>query len=129
MPGSSSQAKALSLGFMISKSKKGTMETRIKTCRECGLELCTGAWCKLCHYEFYTRAVLDKEELEAEEKGTLKGIIAQANAKPDKKGDRAKVKKRRDAKKGPSLKALITSHKLKGKKKKKKKKDKKEEEN
>lgn len=122
MPGSAAQAKALALGFVTSKSKRGTNETRVKTCRDCGLELCTGTLCHLGHYEFHTRLILDEDELEAEEKGfSLKGVIAAANAKPDKKAEEAKVRARRAAKKGPSLKAMLTAAKPRAKKKKKKK--------
>lgn len=120
MPGSSGQAKAIALGFITSKSKRGTMETKIKTCRECGLELCTGAWCRLGHYDYYIREILDKDELEAEEKGfSLKGVIAQANSKPDAAAAEEKVRARRRAKKGPSLKAMISAVKPKKKRKKK----------
>jgi hypothetical protein len=66
---------------------------------------------------------LDKDELAAEEKGfSLKSIIAQANAKPDAKEAERKVRERREKKKGPSLKAMITRAKPRMKKRKKKKK-------
>lgn len=58
------QAKAaMANGFISYKSKRGTLETKVKSCMECGLELCTGVWCRLGHYEDYTRAIMDKNEL------------------------------------------------------------------
>ncbi|CAL8096797.1 unnamed protein product [Orchesella dallaii] len=57
----------IALGFVTTRSKRGAMETRLKVCKKCGLELCTGAFCKNYHYEGYTRMILDKDELENQE--------------------------------------------------------------
>jgi len=123
--GSSVQAKAASLGFMVIKSKKGTVETLMKCCKECGQELCSGKFCKLQLYEAYARVIMDDDELEAEEKGfSLKAVIDQANASKDLKANAASVAKARsNKKKKPSLKAmLVKANGGRGTKKKKKKK-------
>jgi len=119
IPGSNAQVKALAMGFVMYKSKRGTAETKLKSCKDCGLELCTGIYCKLQVYDAYSRVILDKDELEAEEnKGfSLKNVIAQANA--PKGGAGAKdAKKKTPAK--PSLTAMIFKAKKKKRKKKKK---------
>ncbi|CAL8096800.1 unnamed protein product [Orchesella dallaii] len=66
-PGSQQHAIMASMGIIIMKTKRGGTETRIKTCKECGDELCTGAFCKEFPYESYTRMILDKDELERQE--------------------------------------------------------------
>lgn len=45
-PGSQSAALAASIGILVFKTKRGSTETRIKICPLCGLELCTGVYCK-----------------------------------------------------------------------------------
>ncbi|ODN02837.1 hypothetical protein Ocin01_03855 [Orchesella cincta] len=57
----------IAIGFVTSRSKRGAMETKLKVCKNCGIELCTGAFCKVYHYEGYTRMILDKDELENQE--------------------------------------------------------------
>jgi hypothetical protein len=83
-PGSQSNAIMLSMGIVVVKSKRGGVETRIKTCKECGLELCPGIlcrgiknhiiefWLEVCYlaefpYDSYTRMLVDKDDIEKED--------------------------------------------------------------
>lgn len=102
------QAELRSLGIIVSKTKRGTLETRIKTCRECGDELCNGKWCKEFPYEAYTRMIMDKNDLaneEAEELGKnkkhrdskVKGLKGKKSSSLKPKKKRKRKKKRKEA--------------------------------
>lgn len=111
-PGSQSYAILASMGIIVMKTKRGSTETRIKTCKECGGEIECG-YCKDFPYESYTRMMLDRDELEAEEAAIAGGSrraskmkAANGNAKQaagNKKGIGGKLKasklKRRKRKK------------------------------
>jgi hypothetical protein len=123
VPGSSVQAKALAMGFVVYKSKRGTLETKMKSCKECGLEMCTGVYCKLQIYDSYSRVILDKDELEAEDgKGfSLKNVIAQANnTKQPGKKEPARSRRKNETTAKPSLSAMIFQVRKRKRKKKKK---------
>jgi len=93
-----------SLGIVVSKTKRGTTETRIKTCRECGEENCNGKWCKEFPYESYTRMIMDKTDLANEEAEELGSRNPKKNSKvvAKQKGSKTKrkLKRKRRKKKG-----------------------------
>lgn len=129
-PGSQSNAILMSMGVVVLKTKRGGTETRIKTCKECGDELCTGIYCKEFPYDSYTRMLLDKEELErqeAEEAG-LADSGSRRGSKHKPGGSNAANQKNKGSKagaKGPTGGSKLKTAKLKRKKKKKGKKAKK----
>lgn len=123
-PGSQNLANLANMGIIVSKNKRGVMETRCKVCKECGEELCTGAWCKEFPYESYTRMLLDKDELERQEQEEAGGVAVNGEA-----GRRASTNKKGAGKdvaakaKRPTRKPIKPG---KGKRKKKKGKNKKQ---
>ncbi|ODN02840.1 hypothetical protein Ocin01_03856 [Orchesella cincta] len=112
----------IALGFITTRSKRGAVETKLKVCKNCGLELCTGAFCKVYHYEGYTRMILDDDELENQEKDKdelafLKQVSGAAAASSGgASGKKAQTSKNLQGKK---LKMQIKKTKRKKKKKKK----------
>jgi len=103
-PGTQSAALMASMGIIVRKTKKGVTEKCIKTCKECGEELCNGMYCKDFPYESYTRMILDKDDPEDDASGGASSR-RQSKAKGGKKGtDRngpklKKVKRKRRKKK------------------------------
>ncbi len=99
----SAQANLINLGIVASKNKRGFTETRIKSCKECGEELCTGKWCKEYPYESYTRMMLDKDELERQEDEEYGGRRRRSSKVAEVKGKgtkpKVKLKKRKKKKK------------------------------
>jgi len=113
----------IALGFITTRSKRGALETRLKACKECGIELCSGAFCKVFHYEGFTRMIMDKDELEnqeAEELAFLKQVSGAAASGGG--GPSSSVKKKVQGSKslqGKKLKMQIKRTKRKKRKKKK----------
>ncbi|ODN02838.1 hypothetical protein Ocin01_03854 [Orchesella cincta] len=125
-PGSQQHAIMASMGIIIIKTKRGGTETRIKTCKECGDELCTGALCKEFPYESYTRMILDKDELERQEaeEAKLAGVSSRRGSK-NKAGNNGNNPKQVQGKPAkPATGAKLKGTKLKRKKKKRGKKGK-----
>lgn len=121
--GTPSSTYLIAIGFTTIRTKRGAMETRLKSCKNCGLELCTGAYCKLYHYELFTRMIMDKDELENEEReemAFLKQVTKSAAGGPESssKAD-AKTKKGGASSQGKRLKMQIKKVKRKKKKRKK----------
>ena len=86
------QANLINLGIIVSKNKRGFTETRIRSCKECGEELCSGKWCKEYPYESYTRLMLDKDELEKQEAEEFGGKPRRSSKAPETKGKGKNVK-------------------------------------
>ncbi|CAL8096794.1 unnamed protein product [Orchesella dallaii] len=121
----------IAVGFVTTRSKRGAIETRLKMCKNCGLELCTGAFCKVYHYEGYTRMLLDDDELENQEQDKdelaflkqVSGAASTSKSSGTAGGEKGKNAQAPKSLQGKKLKMQIRKTKRKKKKKKKKAKE------
>lgn len=113
----------IAVGFISTRSKRGAMETKLKVCKICALEMCDSKMCKLFHYEDFTRMIMDKDELESQDQDELAFLKEVSKtgttAGPGAAGASKAAAQKKSSEQGKKLKMQIKRTKKRKKKKKK----------